>query len=641
MEQNLEKYLEILKKWWGYDSFRPSQFEAIESLASGRDTLVLMPTGGGKSLLYQVPALAREGVCIVVTPLISLMKDQVDRLKKLGINAVAIHSGMTSRQIDYAFDNCVYGDVKFLYIAPERIAGELFRLRVMRMTVSYVAVDEAHCISQWGYDFRPSYLKIAQIRKFAPQATFIALTASATDEVAKDIQFHLGFKDAKVVRSSFARANLSYVVRHSEDKLSQMLRIINNVEGCGIVYVRTREETENFARMLNENNISADYYNGGMNFKLRTEKQDSWTTGRIRVMVATNAFGMGIDKADVRFVIHYQMPDSLEAYYQETGRAGRDLNRSYAVLLHSDDEQSKAQKRFLNAYPPIETIKTCYEALFNFLQLGIGEGKLASYEFNIFEFSQRTKIFGPTALNAIAILQQNGYLTLTDASERPARLMFMVARDELYKIRMSDNEIDDILRVILRLYEGTFHNFVPIDIKEIAANSRFTPKQVLDMLKQLWTYRIIRYIPSSICSLLILNEERLPVQDVVISPESYKIRKDMALLRLNSAYDYAQNTKQCRSQILQKYFGEHEPDVCGVCDVCMERKRLENNVDLISPLIDEVLGHIRNQNLTLRELGEKVKRDTEIIAKVVDRLLEKSLIRVNEFGVIEYKGEKD
>lgn len=632
-----EKYHDILRRYWGFESFRDKQLQTIESVCSGRDTLVLMPTGAGKSLLYQLPALAMEGTCVVVTPLIALMKDQVDRLKSRGISAVAIHSGMSARQIDIALDNCVYGDVKFLYVAPERISSELFRMRVMRMKVSLIAIDEAHCISQWGYDFRPSYLKIAELRKVVPDAGVLALTASATQEVVEDIQRHLLFRNGTVFRTSFSRPNLSYIVRRGEDKLDQLMRIVNNVNGTGIVYVRTRDGAEQLAQLLKDKGVTADFYHGGLTYVPRSDKQEAWSKGRCRIMVATNAFGMGIDKADVRFVVHYDSCDSIEEYYQEAGRAGRDGKRSYAVLLLGDDEHGRASRRFATEYPPIDTIKSCYESIFNFLQIGIGDGKYASFEFNLFEFARRCKIYGTTAMNAIKILQQNGYMILTDAIDRLPRLMFSVNRDDLYKVRIEREELDHILRVILRLYDGVFHNFVPIDIAEIATATGYEQYRVRELLKKLWDLRIIRYMPATVNPLLVLTEERLPIADVVISPESYRIRKDMAAERLESFFAYADNETECRSVVLQRYFGEDDAVDCGCCDMCLDKKRANKSAgkDMGTNIDDQIVKILRAEHLSIKELVARFRCDSREVVDAIDRLRAAQKISVDSGGKVE------
>ena len=440
----------LLKRYWGFDTFRPVQEQVILSVLAGRDTLALMPTGGGKSLTYQIPGLASEGVCIVVTPLIALMKDQVDRLRKLGIRALAIHSGLSARQIDIDLDNCVYGDVKFLYVAPERLASEAFRLRVQRMNVSLLAVDEAHCISQWGYDFRPSYLRIAELRERIPGVPVLALTASATPRVADDIMEKLHFTEPHLLRSDFSRPNLSYAVRHTDDKNEQLLRIIRNVGGSGIVYVRTREGAEQVAAFLRDEGISAEYYHGGLGHAERSMRQDAWISGRTPVMVATNAFGMGIDKPDVRYVVHYTMCDSLESYYQEAGRAGRDGRRSYAVLLISSDDAGRIAKRFEADYPPLEKIRSIYEKICSYLQIAIGDGAQSSFLFNLRDFCTREHLYTGLVQNALKILSQNGYMTLLDEAANPARILFCVSRDDLYRLRVIRDDLDPKTPIYLK-----------------------------------------------------------------------------------------------------------------------------------------------------------------------------------------------
>ena len=563
---------EILHKYWGYSEFRPAQEQIISSVMAGRDTLALMPTGGGKSLTYQVPTMARKGVCIVVTPLIALMKDQVDRLRKLGISAVAIHSGMSYSKIDIALDNCVYGDVKFLYIAPERLATETFRLRVQRMNVSLLAVDEAHCISQWGYDFRPSYLRIAEVRKMLPEVPILALTASATDMVTKDIMKHLGFKEEHIIRSSFARPNLSYAVRHTDDKNEQLLRIVNNVTGSGIVYMQSREGCEQVATFLQENGISASYYHAGLPHAEREIRQEEWTSGKTRIVVATNAFGMGIDKADVRFVVHYTMSDSLESYYQEAGRAGRDGKRSYAVMLVASNDSSRISKHFSDEFPPLEQIKLIYEKVCDYVQVAVGDGLYASYIFNIHDFCRREHIHISRVRAALKLLQQNNYLTLTEEVDNPARIIFTTGRDDLYKIRVCQDELDNIIRVILRLYDGVFSEFRSIDEKQIAAISGYTIDKVRELLKRMWQMRIIRYIPANTTPILFFNEERLPTNDLYISPESYTHRLRLTQERFENVLRYIGNEQSCRSVMMQNYFGDTDTTVCGVCDICINKK---------------------------------------------------------------------
>ena len=607
-----------LEKFWGYKEFRPGQEKIIHSIMSGCDTLALMPTGGGKSLTYQVPTLAQEGLCIIITPLIALMKDQVDRLKRLGIPAVAIHSGLSFKQIDIALDNCVYGDVKFLYVAPERLATEAFRLRVQRMNVSLLAVDEAHCISQWGYDFRPSYLRIAEIRKLIPNTPVLALTASATDLVAKDIMSHLGFEKPNIIRSSFARPNLSYAVRHTDDKNEQLLRIINNVQGSGIVYMRSREGCEQLCELLRNQGISASYYHAGLPHAERAMRQEEWTSGRTRIMVATNAFGMGIDKADVRVVVHYTMSDSLESYYQEAGRAGRDGKRSYAVLLVASDDKSKITKRFEQEFPSLETIKSVYEKVCDFVQMAVGDGLYASMPLNLHEFCRREKIYIGTVMAVMDLLEQNGYMTLTEEMENPAKVMFCVSRDDLYKIRVDRIDLDHIIRTILRLYNGIFTEFRAIDERQIAAISGYTEEKVKELLKRMWQMRIIRYIPANSSPMLFFNEERLPTNDLYIAPETYHHRKELMQERFENMVSYSMQQTECRSVVIQRYFGDQEATPCGVCDICLEQRRRRKSCQ--TNIADTIIHLLGNEPLTTREICREIKAEPELIASVIEQM---------------------
>lgn len=620
---------DILKKYWGYDDFRPMQREIIESVMSGRDTLALMPTGGGKSIIYQLPTLANEGLCIVVTPLIALMKDQVDRLRRRGIQAVAIHSGVAARQIDIALDNCVYGDVKFLYLAPERLASETFRLRVQRMNVSLLAVDEAHCISQWGYDFRPSYLRIAELRRLIPDTPVLALTASATPTVAEDIMRHLRFAEPNIMRSSFSRPNLSYAVRHVDDKNGQLMRIINNVDGSGIIYVRLREAAEKVAAYLQENGVSASYYHGGLPHAERSIRQDEWVSGKTRIMVATNAFGMGIDKADVRFVIHYSMCDSLESYYQEAGRAGRDGKRSYAVLLVAPDDDSRVRKRFEQEFPKLEIVKSIYERVCSYLQVAIGDGYQASFVFNIHDFCAREHLYGGTVVSALKLLQQNGYLTLTEESENPARLMFRVSRDDLYKLRLERNSFDAILRTILRLYDGIFTEFRAIDEFQIATASERPQEEVHYLLKSLWRMHVIRYIPANTSPMIFFDEERLPLENVYIAPETYSRRKELMTERFENMLHYANNESECRSMIIERYFGDENSSPCGVCDVCLKNRRKKPAAEIGEA---DILSAIDAGTATVKELVDEFRCESEIIITVIKRMLGDGRIAMDDEG---------
>ena len=635
----------LLKRYWGFDEFRPMQERIIRSVLDGHDTLALMPTGGGKSLTYQIPGLAREGIVVVVTPLIALMKDQVDRLRARKIRAAAIHSGMSPRQIDIALDNCVYGDVKFLYVAPERLATEAFRLRVQRMQVTLLAVDEAHCISQWGYDFRPSYLRIAELRRLLPGVPVLALTASATEPVAADIMERLGFDAPRVLRRSFARPNLSYAVRHTDDKDGQLLRLIRNVPGSGIVYVRTREGAEQIAEMLRNEGVAAGFYHGGLEHAERTLRQEEWSRGSLRVMVATNAFGMGIDKADVRFVVHYALCDSLESYYQEAGRAGRDGLRAYALLLVSPDDPGRIIRRFEAEFPPLERIKSIYEKVCSFLQVGIGDGAEASFLFDLRAFCAREHLYAGTVLSALKLLQQNGYLTLTDEMANPARIMFCVSRDDLYKIRVARDDLDHFIRTLLRLYEGVFNDFRPIDEGEIARWSGYTPEHVRELLKRLWRMRVLRYIPANRSPILFFNEERLPVGDLYIAPETYLRRKELVRERFEQMRAYAADTETCRSAFLERYFGEKEPRDCGVCDCCLARKREARRAErgngdddpAAEGLREELLSLLAAEPLSPAELARRCRRSPETAAAAIDALLAEGKISLTEEGKLTIK----
>lgn len=620
---------DILHKYWGYNEFRPTQRTIIESVLSGHDTLALMPTGGGKSLTYQIPALASEGVCIVVTPLIALMKDQVDQLRQRGISAVAVHSGMDSRRIEIALDNCTYGDVKLLYIAPERLETDAFRVRLRRMNVSIIAVDEAHCISQWGYDFRPSYLRIAEIREHIPNATVLALTASATDLVAQDIMHHLKFKQENIIRSSFARPNLSYVVRNTDDKLYHILRVIRNVEGSGIIYMRTREGCEKLTEQLREEGINANFYHAGLPAMERSLRQDDWREGRTRIIVATNAFGMGIDKADVRFVIHNSMCDSLEAYYQEAGRAGRDGKRSYALLLYGSQDSDRIAENFKSEFPPIADIKRIYELVCNDLQVAIGDGLGASFAFNVYKFCHKNHIPYRIVCNAIKILELNNIMSMLDEQDNPAKLMFCCSRDYLYKLNVGGNEMDRMLDAILRLYNGLFTHFRTIDELSIATKSGLSPERVHELLKTLWRMHIIRYIPAAHSPMIYFLSERLSTKDIYIAPETYRHRYNLGLERFKSMLDYVQNSTRCRSTIIEEYFGEKSAKECGVCDICLGKKPKVFDYKSIDKRIIELIS---NNSLTMKDVVAKIDDDIDMITSRIDKMLQEGKISISISG---------
>lgn len=566
---------EILKKYWGFETFRPLQKEIIESVCSGKDTVALMPTGGGKSITYQVAALASEGLCVVVTPLISLMKDQVDALHRKKIAALSIHSGMTQREIDIVLDNCVYGDYKFLYISPERIASPVFKHRFSRMNVSIIAVDEAHCISQWGYDFRPSYIQIAELRKLQPEAVVLAVTATATPAVVKDIGEKLLFAEENIIKMSFERKNLSYIKREVEDKRAHLLKVINGVQGCGIVYVRYREECENLASFLNEEGIAAESYHGGMSYHMRNSKQERFMNGICRVMVATNAFGMGIDKADVRFVVHFSPSDSIESYYQEAGRAGRDGKPSFAVLLYNNRDIQSIKATQKAQFPPIAEIKRQYDLIHSFLSVAYGDGEDCGFDFDVFAFCKQYGLFSSTVLNAIDILNYNGYMTLTEEFENPTRVMFSVNRDDMYRLQIRHKELDNFISLLLRVYTGIFSEFVTIDEEYLARVSGYIVEQINKYFKQLGEQRVIRYIPKKRTPRLTLHVERLPLESLLISHESYVLRRERSEKRALMMLDYLNSDDRCLSKIMQEYFGETAVEACGKCSWC--RSAIKNS----------------------------------------------------------------
>ena len=618
-----EKLTAILKQYWGHSDFRPMQYEIISSVMSGRDTLALMPTGGGKSLTYQLPTLAQEGLCIVITPLIALMKDQVDALRRRGISAVAIHSGLSNQKIDRLLDNCAYGDIKFLYVAPERLDTPIFRLRVRRMNVSLIAVDEAHCISEWGYDFRPAYRHIASLREQLPDVPVLALTASATDEVVEDIMSVLKFGEKSVFRSSFARSNLRYVVRKTDDKEGMILNILDKVSGSGILYTRRRREAETLAEWLVQQGVSASYYHGGLPSEERSIRQDEWISGKVRVMVATNAFGMGIDKGDVRFVIHYSMCDTIESYYQEAGRAGRDGERSYAVLLTQDRDYELMRQRVDNHFPPVEKVKKIYDQICSFLMVANGDGKGCSYIFNIYDFCKKYGYFFHTeVVGALDLLERNEYLAYIEESDSPARVIFCISRDDLYKVEFS-KRTEEVVLSMLRLYNGLFTEFRAIDEAVIATMCKCTIPQVHESLKELWIRKIIRYVPTNHSPIIRLLEERLPISDLYISPATYSQRKEQINRRLKSMAEYAANEDTCRSVFIERYLGGKDAKPCGCCDICLAAKR---NAKSEKAVADMVLELLKEGECTLRQIVQRVPAPSDSIIQTLYALAEQQKI---------------
>ena len=562
-------YKSILKQYWGYEDFRGIQEEIIASIGKGEDTLGLMPTGGGKSVTFQVPALAKPGLCLVITPLIALMKDQVQHLRARGIKAVAVYSGMTREEIIVALENCIFGDYKFLYISPERLDTEVFQAKLRSMKVSMITVDESHCISQWGYDFRPAYLKIADVRKLLPGVPVLALTATATPEVVKDIQLRLAFRRENVFRMSFERKNLAYIVRRTEDKAGELIHILSQVAGSAIVYTRNRKRTKEVSLFLNQHGISATFYHAGLDNDTKDQRQKGWQDGTFRVMVATNAFGMGIDKPDVRLVIHIDFPDSPEAYFQEAGRAGRDGQKAYAVLLYAQADKTILKKRIGDTFPEKDYIRQVYEHINYYYQMAMGDGRGCTFAFNIDEFCQNFKHFPVRVDSALKILTRAGYLEYTDEQDNTSRLIFTLRRDELYRINENNPDTESLLRVILRSYTGVFSDYAYISEEILARRSGLTRQQVYDTLILLTKRHVLHYIPGKKTPYIIYTRERQ--NTVVLSKEVYEDRKDSYEKRIHAMLDYAESDGKCRSRMLLRYFGEKNGHNCGQCDVCLEK----------------------------------------------------------------------
>jgi len=619
---DIEQFRQVLTRYWGFPSFRPLQEEIIRSVAEGRDTLGLMPTGGGKSITFQVPSLAMEGTCLVITPLIALMKDQVNRLNSLEIKSIAIHSGLSGEEIEIALDNCIYGDYKFLYVSPERISTRLFESRIGRMNLSLVAVDEAHCISQWGYDFRPSYLKIASLRNhISEKVPFLALTASATPQVIDDIVKRLEFRERNVLKTSFERKNISYLVRQVEEKGNYLIKTLRNVRGSGIVYVRSRKRCREIAELLLENGISADYYHAGLSDEVRDKRQYAWSSGEVRVIVATNAFGMGIDKADVRFVIHWDTPDSLENYFQESGRAGRDGKPSWAVLLFSSSDKNKLNESLRNKFPPVEKIKDIYEALCNYLQVPLGSGKDNVFDFNMAEFVSKFRLPVIETFNSLAFLQREGYIEFTEEINNPSRVHFIVGRDDLYKFQVANESFDGFIKLLLRTYTGMFSEFVAINEESLSKKAAISRDTVYQYLVKLSSMNIIKYIPGKRTALIIFTEERLDRKALMISPDNYLHVKEKYSVRLEKMIEYAESKNRCRSVILLDYFGE-ESDRCGTCDVCRERNELDLSKYEFDLILEEIKTILSDQNPDAEELIRMVTYPEEKAIRVLRWLLD-------------------
>lgn len=616
----MEDFRKILAHYWGYTEFRTLQLEIIESVASGKDTLGLMPTGGGKSITFQVYSLSQKGICVIITPLIALMKDQVENLNRRGIKAMAIHSGMSSAEIKVGLDNAVWGNYKFLYVSPERLNSEKFTERLVKMDINLITIDEAHCISQWGYDFRPSYLNIAMLRNILPNVKFLALTATATPRVADDIQEKLKFKEKNLFSMSFSRHNVKYIVRHIENKTGYLLETLRKASGSGIIYVRSRKVAREVSDELRKYKISADFYHAGLNTHLRNIKQDMWINGKTRVIVATNAFGMGIDKSDVRFVIHLDAPDSLEAYYQEAGRVGRDGKKSVAVLLFNNADKAKLKKHVSVAFPEITSIKKIYNSLCNHLNIAEGFGKEQRFGFSIQGFAQALGYQQSMVYNSIKILQREGYIEYTDDTDNPSKVYFMVSRDDLYKFQVANANFDGFIKLLLRSYTGLFSGYVVIDEELLAKRSGLDREKVYQFLKHLRQSKIIDYIPRNNMPYIYFSKERIAVDRLKISKENYDLLKKYFQERIDAVINYAES-RECRNQTLVRYFGENSMVRCGQCDVC---KSLET-LDISNIGFEELCGMVKiilKEPCTYENLLFKLKNDQEKARQVVRWLID-------------------
>lgn len=619
-------YLKILKQYWGYDHFRGIQEDIIRSVGEGKDTLGLMPTGGGKSITFQVPALAQEGLCLVITPLIALMKDQVRNLRERGIKATAVYSGMTREEILIALENCIFGNYKFLYISPERLGTEIFQIKLRSMHVSLITVDESHCISQWGYDFRPAYLKIADIRQLLLGVPVIALTATATPEVVKDIQERLQFRQENVFRMSFERKNLAYIVRHTEDKEGEMLHILQRVNGSSIVYTRNRKKTKEIAQLLNRNHITATFYHAGLSDETKDLRQKAWLKGEYRVMVATNAFGMGIDKPDVRLVIHADVPDSPEAYFQEAGRAGRDGMKAYAVLLFCPRDKITLKQRISDTFPEKDYIRKVYEDINFYYQMAMGDGLGCTFAFNLDEFCHNFKHFPVQTDSALKILTRAGYLEYTDEQDNASRIMFTLTKEELYRIHEQNADTEKLIRILLRTYTGLFTDYAYINEELLAKRSGLSRPQIYETLLFLTRQHILHYIPGKKTPYIIYTRERQETDRIYLSKEVYEERKESYRRRIEAMIEYAESENKCRSRMLLHYFGEKNEHNCGQCDVCLQHHHSGLKQSQFDEISHQILALLKTSPFSPQELKTQIQAPEEQVTKVIAYLLSEEII---------------
>ncbi|WP_299754552.1 ATP-dependent DNA helicase RecQ [uncultured Pontibacter sp.] len=620
----MEDIHHILKTYWGYDSFRPLQEEIVQSVLAGQDTLALLPTGGGKSVCFQVPAMVLDGVCLVITPLIALMKDQVENLKNRGIAAVAVYAGMSRREIDIAFDNCVYGGVKFLYLSPERLLTEMFQERVKRMKVGLLAVDEAHCISAWGYDFRPPYLQLAELREALPSVPVIALTATATELVKLDIQEKLNFPKHNVFQKSFARANLSYSCLQTEDKTNRLLEIMQRMQGQSIVYVRSRRQTVEMAKFLQSRRISAAAYHAGLKFEERSAVQQQWVEDKVRVIVATNAFGMGIDKPDVRLVVHLDLPESLEAYYQEAGRAGRDEHYAFATILLGPNDVADLLRKVEEAHPPLEFIRRVYQCLANYYQLAVGSGQFSSFDFDLADFSKQYKLKALETHHAIKRLESEGYLQLNEGYYLPSRLMLALENTELYSFQLKNPEHDKLIQLILRMYGGeAFVNFVKVREKKMAELLKVPELELRRKLEYLHKLKVIMYEPQHDSPQLVFTAPREDASRVILQPKKLNTLRERALDQAKAMGYYVQTESRCRTQLLLEYFGEITDTRCRICDYCLSERKKQRRLEDQQALRAKLMQLVQVRPYLPKELVQQFEPKhatavTELIRELLD-----------------------
>lgn len=622
----------ILKQYWGYDAFRPLQEDIVQSVLDGYDTLALLPTGGGKSICFQVPALMLDGVCLVVTPLIALMKDQVEQLKKRNISATAIYSGLSKKEIDIKLDNCIYGNMKFLYLSPERLKSDLFRERLKKMQVNLLAVDESHCISQWGYNFRPPYLEIAEIREFIPNVPVIALTATATPPVQKDIVEKLAFKPGhKHFQKSFARDNLSYAVREEEDKERKMLEVLKSVPGTAIVYARTRKRTKELAGVLINNGFAADFYHAGLSHEERVIKQERWIKNKLRIIVATNAFGMGIDKPDVRTVIHMDVPDNLESYYQEAGRAGRDEKKAFAVIIYNKLDIELLKERIKQEHPPIDYLKQVYQALANYYKLAVGSGEGQSFNFDVQDFSEAYKLNHLEVFYALKKLEEEGLIQLNEAFHSPSQVHIAVDNSELYKFQIANAGYDAFIKALLRLYGGElFNGFVNINETQLAKQLNTSEKVVVDALNRLQKIEMVIYNAKKDKPQLIFVQPRHRADTLPLDLARLKQREKMAFEKLEAMVKYVEHRHRCRTQLLLEYFGEVSYEKCGVCDICVAEKR-KAHIKHETKYHDQIRNLISDQSMTTDELVDFINpTEKELFLEVIREMVDAGELKYDD-----------